>query len=285
MQRGVKYVHIYFVDNVLVKMADPLFTGTCIQNEVQCSAKVVTRYSSDPPSNVFHFQGQKRFINPSHLINDIYRYKDCRTEIVDMNYYFFTLRKLQETCSLNIQLKYYRFASYEYCIGENSEKTDKRAVSKIQCHLTDLFPGTELRLFYAPRYLEFISLLSMVGSHQNTKYGCLKRLSYVHCNQLREAGGHLHIYNPHFKCHQNIRLYEDEYPILCEISPLVSYEGEGLEEYVKGRYFEAPLCIELDRETNQVTFNGLDFETFHKCYPTDVRTGETVDNRCSAFDI
>jgi UDP-N-acetylglucosamine/UDP-N-acetylgalactosamine diphosphorylase len=38
--RGVKYVHIYFVDNVLVKMADPLFTGACIQNEWQCAAKV-----------------------------------------------------------------------------------------------------------------------------------------------------------------------------------------------------------------------------------------------------
>jgi UDP-N-acetylglucosamine/UDP-N-acetylgalactosamine diphosphorylase len=41
-QRGVKYVHIYFVDNVLVKMADPLFTGACIQNEYQCAAKVTS---------------------------------------------------------------------------------------------------------------------------------------------------------------------------------------------------------------------------------------------------
>jgi hypothetical protein len=77
----------------------------------------------------------------------------------------------------------------------------------------------------------------------------------------------------------------EEYPALCEISPLVSYEGEGLEQYVKGRYFEAPLCIEFDRETNQVIFNGLDFETFHKCYPTDVATGESVEHRCFKSDF
>jgi len=58
-----------------------------------------------------------------------------------------------------------------------------------------------------------------------------------------------------------------------------------LEEYVKELYFEAPLCIELDRETSQVTFNGLDLETFHKCYPTNVKTGDAVENRCSIFDF
>ena len=39
-QRGVKYVHVCHVDNILCKLADPVFTGLCISNGFQCALKV-----------------------------------------------------------------------------------------------------------------------------------------------------------------------------------------------------------------------------------------------------
>ena len=42
-RRGIEYVQLYCVDNILVKIGDPIFTGYCINRNAECGNKVVTK--------------------------------------------------------------------------------------------------------------------------------------------------------------------------------------------------------------------------------------------------
>ncbi|KAJ6654681.1 hypothetical protein lerEdw1_006703 [Lerista edwardsae] len=172
-QRGIGSIHVYCVDNILVKVADPRFIGFCVQKGADCGAKVVEKTNpTEPVGVVCRVDGIYQVVEYSEisLATAQKRTPDGRLLFNAGNIanHYFTMAFLKDV------VKYGHSVVMHWCELPNC-----------------ISPLTKFFSFY------FLS--------------------------LKDA---------------------NDLPIQCEISPLVSYGGEGLEEFVKDKEFHAPLIID-----------------------------------------
>ena len=106
-ERGIKWLNAFAVDNVLQRIADPVFVGACIYENVNCGAKVVCKAEPHEKVGVLCLEnGKPNIIEYFELTEEMANARDDNGDLqfifgVILNY-LFKLEKLEEIANARI---------------------------------------------------------------------------------------------------------------------------------------------------------------------------------------
>lgn len=226
-QRKILYVHAYGVDNCLVRVADPVFFGYSISKQADCAAKVVPKAYPTESVGVIARRGDKySVVEYSEITKEQAERRDENGELAFragniVNHFYTTaflhdVEKFEDELAFHIARKKIPHVSLE--TGE-VVKPAKPNGMKLELFVFDVFPFTKrFAVLEVARKDEFSPLKNAPGTGSDDPETSRRDLLLQHRRFLEAAGA---------------KVKEDAE---IEISPLVSYAGEGLES-VKGKTF------------------------------------------------
>lgn len=246
-KRGIKHIHAYCVDNCLVKVADPVFIGFAASQDVDIATKVVRkRNAKESVGLILQKNGRPDVVEYSEIETSDAEAKDSKNpdllkfraaNIVNHYYSFSFLKSIPQWASKlphHVARKKIPYVDIEK--GENV-KPEKPNGIKLEQFVFDCFPLLTLDKFACMevrREDEFSPLKNASGAGEDDPDTSKKDIMTQGAKWLRAAGVVVVSENA-----------ENEAGI--EVSPLISYGGEGL-EFLEGRTIKAPAVIETETD-------------------------------------
>ncbi|CAH0550409.1 unnamed protein product [Brassicogethes aeneus] len=245
-KRGVKYVHVHSVDNILVKVADPVFIGYCVSKQAECGAKVVKKANPNEPVGVIcQVDGKYQVVEYSEITEKTALLKNENGDLKFnagniCNHFFSTsfLRKVVNECLNDIKVHVaIKKIPYTNALGKKVTPVEANGI-KIEKFIFDVFQFAEKFVIWeVPRNEEFSALKNSDEAGKDCPMTARNDLLALHRAYVEKAGG---------------RIEAGE----VEISPLLSYAGENLENIVKGVTYNNKGAIQLLPENKLNGVNG-----------------------------
>ncbi|XP_055315692.1 UDP-N-acetylhexosamine pyrophosphorylase [Sitodiplosis mosellana] len=245
-RRGVLYLHAHSVDNILIKVADPVFIGYCVQQEADCAAKVVEKSQPNEAVGVICVvDGKYQVVEYSEISTKTSELRNLDGRLTFnagniCNHFFSTefLNKIGNKFEKSLKL---HVAKKKIPFIDNAGKRctpEKPNGIKIEKFVFDVFEFAEKFVVLAvEREEEFSPLKNADSAGKECATTARKDIYRCHKKLIEAAGGNV------------------DGDGVCEISSLLSYSGEGLKEIVNGQTFTPPIYLKSNEEVHKTT-NG-----------------------------
>ncbi|KAF9208168.1 UDP-N-acetylglucosamine pyrophosphorylase [Haplosporangium sp. Z 27] len=254
-ERKIEYLHAYCVDNCLVRVADPVFIGYCVQKNADCGAKVVRKKSPDEPVGVVCLRNETfNVVEYSEIDSEVAnRINPKNGQLAfgagNIANHFYTVDFLHRVESFEGELEYHiarkKIKSLDFATGEVVAPKQVNGM-KLEMFVFDVFPFTQrMAVFEVDRREEFSPLKNAPGSAEDCPETSRRDILQQHVRFIENAGGKIVV-------GQDDKQLEGA-PTL-ELSPLVTYSGENLREIVEGKSIKTPVSIASLEELQKVVF-------------------------------
>eukprot|EP00092_Neocalanus_flemingeri_P002057 GFUD01002196.1.p1 GENE.GFUD01002196.1~~GFUD01002196.1.p1 ORF type:complete len:491 (+),score=139.43 GFUD01002196.1:105-1577(+) len=235
-KRDVRYLHVYCVDNVLVRVADPVFMGYCIYNHAEAGNKVVEKsYPEEAVGVVCKLEGKIQVVEYSEISKETseLRSSDGRLTYCAGNIcnHFFTTDFLKRVCDKHERELPHHIAKKkipftDLASGQACKPGTPNGI-KLEKFVFDVFQfSNSFVVWECIREDEFSPLKNADTAAKDTPTTSRQSLYMQHRRFLETAGATV----------------EGADKDAVEISPLVTFAGEGLEEYA-GKLLKTPITI------------------------------------------
>lgn len=226
--RGVKYFHVYCVDNILCKVADPHLLGFFIEMEADVATKTVQKIPGELVGCVCLDKGRPRVTEYSELGAELAEKKTdngrllfCAGSIAN---HFFSMSFLESFCDPSFHLPYHRASKkIAHVLADGSLlKPSVPNGIKLEQFVFDVFDRSKnFYIWEVEREDEFSPLKNAESAGRECLSTCKRDLAFLNKKWLEAVGASV----------ENV-------PVFIDAS--ISYCGEGLERF-KDQVISGPL--------------------------------------------
>lgn len=232
VERGIRSVHAHSVDNILIKVADPIFLGYCLSQKTDCGVKVIVKSSPSEPVGVVCKVGETyRVVEYSEISPATAELRRAGGQLAynaaNICNHYFTVDFLSRIGNVHEKEMELHAAKKKipYVDDDGTRRVPETPNGiKIEKFVFDVFVfAKKFRVWQGVREEEFSPLKNADSAGQDCPTTARTDLLKLHKKWLLAAGAK--------SVDGNV-----------EVSPLLSYAGENLTD-VEGKSFQGPRIV------------------------------------------